>query len=420
MKSRKSIRARLLTMGVLPIVLLGISIFIFGSTIIYSIYSDAIREELETNTYILKGCFDLTVRGDYTYEQDILMKGDVNISDSTMLYEIKDNSDVDTTIFWGDSRVLTTIENSYGASVVGTQASPDVTQVVLEKGENYFSNNLIIEDQHYIGYYTPLLNGDGSVVGMVFAGRPKLAVYQSIVKVMLTFLLLTLVVVLCSMIVWRRYSTGLVKDINVIKSYLYNIASGDLTATIDQSIVDREDEIGEIGIYADKMRGALKIMVELDSLTLLYNRRTCNRMIRKLVEEEKMFTVVMADIDYFKKINDQYGHACGDYILKNISSILKDSVKDCGFASRWGGEEFLLIYELDFEATKEKVEQMLEDVRQSTFEYEGQSVKVTMTIGVKGMEQGVPYEKIIKVADDNLYTGKRNGRNQIVYEEEAL
>ena len=156
-------------------------------------------------------------------------------------------------------------------------------------------------------------------------------------------------------------------------------------------------------------------MVEQDSLTLLYNRRTCNRMLKNLVEEKKKFTVVMADIDWFKKINDQYGHACGDYILRSVSSIIKESVKGCGFASRWGGEEFLLIYELDLNETRNKVETLLQTIRDMDFEYEQQHIHLTMTIGVKEMESDVSYEKIIKVADDNLYAGKRNGRNQIVY-----
>lgn len=415
MKEKKSIRSRLMAMSILPIVLLGSCIMFFGILLIYGMYSDTIREELETNTYILKGCFDLTVRGDYTYNNGILKKGHVNISDSTMLYEIKNNSDVDTTIFWGDKRILTTVENSYGASVVGTQASNDVVQAVLQDGGNYFSKDLKIEECPYIGYYTPLKNEDGTIVGMVFAGTPKTKVYRSIAGVILIFLVLTMIVVLSSVFVWRRYSAGLVKDIDVIKSYLHNIADGNLTATIDRRIIDRQDEIGEIGVYADKMCGALKIMVELDSLTLLYNRRTCNRMIKRLVEEEKPFTVVMVDIDYFKKINDQYGHACGDYILRGISSIIRECVKNGGFASRWGGEEFLLIYALDYEEAKRRVEEFQSKVREHVFEHEGQSIKVTVTIGVKEMEQGVPYEKIIKLADDNLYTGKRNGRNQIVY-----
>lgn len=418
MKGKKSIRHQLTAMGILPIVFLGITIFVFGAILIYSMHADAIREELEMSTYVLKGCFDLTVRGDYTYNQDILMKGDVNISDSTMLYEIKKNSDVDTTIFWGDTRVLTTVENEYGVSAVGTRASGEVIERVLDKGENYFSKDIGIGDMAYIGYYTPLLNGDGTIVGMVFAGKPKLTVYYKVARLMLVLLLATLIVILCSLITWKRYSRRLITDIELINGYLHSIADGDLNVTMDAEVIRREDEIGEIGIHAAKMCGALKIMVEQDSLTLLYNRRTCNRMLNKLVEEKRPFTVVMADIDWFKKINDQYGHACGDYILRRVSSIIRESVKACGFASRWGGEEFLLIYELDFEKAKDKIEALIQTIRDTSFEYDGQTIHVTMTIGVKEMDLDVPYEKIIKVADDNLYTGKRNGRNQIVYEEE--
>lgn len=415
MKGKKSIRRKLTAIGVLPIFFLGITIFVLGAILIYSMHADSIRDELETSTHVLKGCFDLTVRGDYTYDGDILKKGEVNISDSTMLYEIKKNSQVDTTIFWGDTRILTTVESTYGVSAVGTKASNEVVEHVLNNGENYFSNNLVIGGMDYIGYYTPLLNEDGTVVGMVFAGKPKNTVYYRIATLMAVFLVVTLIVILCSLILWRRYSKRLVRDIELINDYLHNIADGDLNAVIDAGVIQRKDEIGEIGVHANKMCGALKIMVEQDSLTLLYNRRTCNRMLKKLVEEKRPFTVVMADIDWFKKINDQYGHACGDYILRSVSSIIKESVKDCGFASRWGGEEFLLIYELDYEMTKDKVEQLLQTIRNADFEYEGQHVQVTMTIGVKEMDMELSYEKVIKVADDNLYMGKRNGRNQIVY-----
>ena len=123
----------------------------------------------------------------------------------------------------------------------------------------------------------------------------------------------------------------------------------------------------------------------------------------------------MCDIDWFKKINDQYGHDCGDYILTSISAMIRDSVEGCGFASRWGGEEFLLIYKLDLQDVKQKVELLAERIRNYIFEYENRQVRVTMTFGIKEMAGNVPYEEIIKEADDKLYTGKRNGRNQIVY-----
>lgn len=401
--------------GILPIILLGILILVFGAVLIYVMNANAIRDELETSTYVLKGCFDLTVRGDYTYDKLVLKKGDVNITDSTMLYEIKENSGVDTTIFWEDTRVLTTIENEYGVSAVGTQASADVVEAVLKRANDFFSYNLIIGDVGYIGYYTPLMNEDGSVIGMVFAGRPQSVVYQKIIMTMVILLLVTLIVILFASISWKRYSNQLIVDVESINTYLHNIMDGDLNVIMETGVVNREDEIGQIGIHAVKMCEALKVMVEQDSLTMLYNRRTCNRMIQRLVEDKKGFTIVMGDIDFFKKINDQYGHDCGDYVLKKISSIIKENVTGCGFAARWGGEEFLLIYETQYLDAKQKVETLAQTIRDTIFQYEENPVQVSMTIGVQEMNLEESYEKMIKLADDKLYSGKRNGRNQIVF-----
>ena len=399
----------------MPIILLSVCIFIFGMYFIYNMYSNATRDELKTCTSVLKGCLNLTVQGDYTYD-DALVKGNVNISDSSMLYEVKKNSNIDTTIFWGDTRIMTTIEGQYGILMAGTKADAQITEKVLEQGKGYYADSIEIGGKKYIGYYTPLNNEDGSIVGMIFAGKPKLTFYRNIGMLMLIFFLLTLSVVLIVSAIWRKFSGSLISDVELIKSYLHNIAEGDLAVTMDERIVHRNDEIGEIGMYAAKMCEALAIMVERDPLTLLYNRRTCNQKIQKLVEEQKPFTIVMGDIDLFKMVNDHYGHACGDEVLKSISSILKANVQDCGFASRWGGEEFLLIYEMDLEHTKSMVEAFVKQVRNHVLAYEDREVRVTMTVGVKEMDYAFSYEKMIKCADDNLYEGKRNGRNRIVYE----
>lgn len=414
MKKKTSIRWKLLAIVLFPILFLGLGIFFFGVSLIYGFAANSIRSEVETATYLLKGCFDLSVRGDYVYEDGILKKGDINITDSTMLYEVKENSHVDTTIFWGDTRILTTIEDEYGVSAVKTKADSNVKRTVLENGENYFSKKIDINGTDYIGYYTPLKNGDNSIVGMVFAGKPTELVYKQIGKIMLVFLTFSLIAILAALIAGRRFSRSMIVDIGLIKQYLHTLSDGDLNIVMDERIAERTDEIGEIGIYADKMRYALKNLIELDALTSLYNRRSCSNKIRTLIKDNKKFTFVMCDIDWFKKINDQYGHECGDYILVSISEMLKNSVQDCGFASRWGGEEFLLIYELDLKDVKEKVEKLLVDIRDKVFEYEGYEIHVTMTFGVKEMTPGIPYEDEIRVADDNLYKGKNAGRNQIV------
>ena len=206
----------------------------------------------------------------------------------------------------------------------------------------------------------------------------------------------------------------MVADIGLINQYLRRISEGDLTADIDEAIVDRPDEIGEIGIYASKMRSDLQKLVEMDPLTALYNRRSCNNKLSNLVNNNILFTVVMCDIDWIKKNNAQYGHDAGDYVLVKISEMIRENVENCGFASRWGGEEFLLVYTLDFEQAMQKVEELQQRVRTFDFLYEAKVIKVTMTFGVKEWEADVAYEQLIKKADYKLYTGKRNGRNQIV------
>ena len=414
-KDRKSIRWKLLSVVLIPTIFLGIIIIFLGIFLIYGYYAQSVYDEVKTATYILKGCFDLTVRGDYSYENAILKKGNVNISDSTMLYEIKEESQIDTTIFWQDIRVITTVENEYGVSAVGTKADDDVIQAVLERGENYFSRNIVIDGRKYIGYYTPLQNEDQEFVGMVFAGKPVKLVYRKIGSVILWFLGFSIIAVMIAAVMSKRFSQGLIMDIGLIKQYLHTISHGELTAVIDERITKRQDEIGEIGIYANKMCDDLKKMVELDPLTSLYNRRSCNNRIQALVKEDKPFTIVMCDIDWFKKVNDQYGHDCGDYILVQISEVLKESVKSHGFVSRWGGEEFLLIYELGMEEVVEKVKTLLEQIQNHSFEYHNQKIEITMTFGIQKMKKGADYEDALKIADDKLYKGKRNGRNQIVF-----
>ncbi len=414
-EKRKSIKWKLFFIILLPTALLGVAIFIFGAYLIYELASNHIHDELETTTHVLKSCFDLTVQGDYSYDGKVIKKGNVNISDPSMLYDIKENSGIDTTIFWKDVRISTTVEDEHGVSAAGTKAEKVVSDAVLKKGENYYSVDVMVNGSRYIGYYTPLRNEDQTVVGMVFAGKPMNIVYRSVGEIVLWFLLFTMLAVLLALVICRKFTEGLISDINRIKHFLHTISDGNFTVSIDEEITKRKDEIGEIGIYADKMRHDLKALVELDALTSLYNRRSCNNRLKNLQEEKSRFTIVMCDIDWFKNINDQYGHDCGDYILTDISSRIRKSVEGCGFASRWGGEEFLLIYETAYEQVKEKVEALAGQIRDNEFAYDGKKFHVTMTFGVKEAEPGVNYEKTIKAADDNLYTGKRNGRNQIVY-----
>ncbi len=413
-KKEKSIRTKLITMVLLPIVVLSVMIISIGMILLYHFYTQSIRNELTAATNIVLDCLNLTVRGDYAYESGMLMKGDLNITDSTMLYRVKEKSQIDITIFWQDTRILSTVSNQYGVSAVGTKASNDVVEAVLEKGECYYSTSLDVNGVPYIGYYMPVENSDHTIVGMIFAGKQKDVVYRGIRTVLLWFLVLSGAAGVVAVIISSVYSNRMVSDINIINRFLKTISEGDLTVNLDKKISDRNDELGRIGEYASRMRTDLKKLIERDPLTSLYNRRSCNNKLKVLESGRSEFTIIMCDIDWFKKINDTYGHDAGDYVLVTLSGLIRENVKDCGFASRWGGEEFLLVYQLKHDAAIQKVQQIQQRIRDYDFTYEDKTIKVTMTFGAETGDSSSTYEKRILTADGNLYVGKNNGRDQIV------
>ncbi|WP_348980983.1 GGDEF domain-containing protein [Desulfosporosinus sp. BG] len=156
-----------------------------------------------------------------------------------------------------------------------------------------------------------------------------------------------------------------------------------------------------------------------DPLTGLYNRRY----IMEKIESEfistkknaKKFSLILADIDFFKKINDTFGHDCGDHVLKVVSKSLKDAVREQDFVSRWGGEEFLILLpETEIEGARILVDRIKRIIEEQIIEYNGVQVSTTMTFGVTESQDYGMIEDIIKRADNALYEGKSRGRSCII------
>ncbi|WP_140419116.1 GGDEF domain-containing protein [Desulfosporosinus sp. FKB] len=154
-----------------------------------------------------------------------------------------------------------------------------------------------------------------------------------------------------------------------------------------------------------------------DPLTGLYNRRYIMEKIESEFKrpKKKKFSLVIADVDYFKKINDTYGHDCGDYVLQMISKSLMDSVREQDFVSRWGGEEFLLLLpETDVDGAYTLMNRIKKIIGEQIIEYNGSEVSITMTFGITDSQDYQIIDDIIKKADNALYEGKGRGRNCVV------
>ncbi len=165
----------------------------------------------------------------------------------------------------------------------------------------------------------------------------------------------------------------------------------------------------------------LDVEASEDPLTGLTNRRSMERHLENAMLEARargrIFSLVMGDIDFFKTINDTYGHDFGDEALKMVSDALKSSVREGDVICRWGGEEFLiLIYGTEKEA-KVIAERIRKTIEAGKLVHNDNEVRFTITLGVSSYKPGYNMEKLIARADDRLYYGKRNGRNQVVTSE---
>lgn len=163
----------------------------------------------------------------------------------------------------------------------------------------------------------------------------------------------------------------------------------------------------------------LHLAAMTDSLTGLRNRRY---MTMKIEEEivryrraQRVFSLILTDIDHFKNINDRYGHECGDRVLKHVSKILRSSIREQDYLARWGGEEFLfLLPETDGKGSLAVAEKLRLAIAETSVHCQEPEIRVTMTFGVTEYDQSDNMDTSIREADNALYVGKQRGRNRVV------
>lgn len=165
----------------------------------------------------------------------------------------------------------------------------------------------------------------------------------------------------------------------------------------------------------------LSNLASRDSLTQLLNRRAMKQKLEAALElREKNnieFVTAIADIDDFKKINDRYGHDCGDKALKKVVQVIRENVRETDYISRWGGDEILILFNRStLEGALICIERIHKEIANSTFIYNNEIINLTITIGVCPSDNYSLYQDIILEADRRLYDGKHRGKNCVIYE----
>jgi len=155
----------------------------------------------------------------------------------------------------------------------------------------------------------------------------------------------------------------------------------------------------------------------IDPLTKLFNRRhfeeEFEREYKRANRYKNNLSIAVIDIDFFKKINDTYGHSCGDYILKEIAYIMKDNFRQTDTIFRYGGEEFVVILtETSQKTAYVPMERLRKRVENNNFNFKNQQIKVTISIGISSKTDFEKASEMFDNADKALYKAKESGRNK--------
>jgi diguanylate cyclase (GGDEF)-like protein len=272
----------------------------------------------------------------------------------------------------------------------------------------------------------------------VVAEKERAKAYAQIVR--LRNLTLALVVGLLLIIGLAAYliSLSLVRPLDRLTSGAGKVAAGDLEVDVP---VGSRSEVGYLTEVFNDMVARLRQgreelaainetlrekNVELheisitDSLTGLYNRKhlmeTLDKEVSRCQRHSHSFSLMVIDIDHFKKYNDTYGHLAGDEVLSRLASVFKESIRSSDYAARYGGEEFIVMLpEIGPEQGVEAAERIRHQVAEQRFGNEGEPIKVTISVGVASYpDNGEDAESVIKKADEALYEAKEMGRNRVV------
>ena len=424
--NKKGIYKKMLTIAVVPILLFGIALTIFC----YIRFKETLYNTTKTNMadmahYIII-TYDKTYPGDYslvpnssgTYD---VYKGDENITyDYSIVDAYARETDTEVSYLYMDVRVHTTFKTETGKRYSGISANEETSAMVIGNGAEAFYKNVPILGKEYLVYYAPIRNSDHSVVGMVEVAKRTTDIKKKVMLAVWPMLLLAIPGMALVAFFSYGYTRGVTNTLKKIQDFLGRIAAGNLSAEMPPECIRRTDELGDITKSSIQMAKSIRASVETDPLTGLNNRRYVHSAVARIAARSEMtgvpFSVAICDIDFFKKVNDTYGHNAGDEVLKAVASQLKKAMIGNGFAARWGGEEFVLIFDRsNVEDSVKILEGLADNIRAMIVYTEGYEIKITMTMGVSAGTSG-DVEAIVESADAKLYYGKEHGRNQIVAE----
>ncbi|RLJ70070.1 diguanylate cyclase (GGDEF)-like protein [Hydrogenivirga caldilitoris] len=325
-------------------------------------------------------------------------------------------------------------------SVIEGKYSPDVLQSLqISTGYRLINGfkTLVID--------VPIVVDNSIPVGRVVFVKDFSETLRELIFTPLVFLFYTFILVVALSTVLFLMFNRLVSDITMLKNMAYRFKELDFSDipklnehlrkektrdelfTLKRSVLTMAQELE---VHINQLKSEKEKFEELayrDPLTGLNNRRFFEEEAKALIDLSKRYkeplSLILMDIDNFKRINDEYGHDVGDLVLKQLAEVIRKNLRSSDISARFGGEEFIvLLPKTDDRGAFMVAERIRKDFRNSSVKVNGKEIWTTVSLGISILEEGDDLETLIKKADSALYEAKREGKDRVVvfkYKEEG-
>ena len=330
-KKGLNLMTKILVTALIPLILIvviaGMSIHSVGSVVARKL----VMHEMQTASYALEMTLDSLGSGDYRSDGTNLYKGNYNLtSNNQTIDDFKKKTNVDVTVFWKKTRMVTSVIDKNGKRSTGTDISDSVYDKVMQDGK-YFSDNVDIGGTEYYGYYEALKNADGSSQAIIFTGMPSSDVKAIYKKRLVNTTVFMIVITLMACALLAAVITFIVKAITKVIGHLGEVADGKLDFKISEKLLQRSDEIGNIARSVHTLIGGLASIVvnihhstgELAEFKDDFQKKfeTINNSISNVnVAVDEIANGATSQADETQKVNSQINDM-GDAITKTSQNV---------------------------------------------------------------------------------------------------
>ncbi len=256
MKQQKSkgLRMKLLLLTIVPVVLVGVILFMISAGSMQSSLQELSKTRVKDLSDAILEAYEKLYEGDWAYDGNSFTKGDKDLfATYDMLDTIQEMDGVHITIFWGDTRIMTTVRQEDGQRYVNTQAGEAAIDAVLRRGEDYYNPDTEINGMKYFSYYNPIKNSDGSIVGMFFVGVSSSDVTRDIGNAIMNVIIALIVLLIISAVAVLVIALNLIKTIQSCVNSVVSIESGNLNVHAQTGFFNRRDELALLADSINKM-----------------------------------------------------------------------------------------------------------------------------------------------------------------------